>query len=178
MYKYSDPEHTKVTNTSENIYDIHPGSFLWEDYLQWVAEGGVTEAFDTRSDLEKLQDAISEKIQEITAYGDNKDLQPFEYPSESGVFYKVTDAVLNTIQYCNLLGTADSDPLPMNGGKWDNYNGTVSTSMTLGDLKNLYKAGYEVPAYNYGVLKSHIFAVMQLTTVEAVESYDFTENWI
>jgi hypothetical protein len=124
-----------------------------------------------------LPTALSLMIAEIIRKEDAEDAKPFEYPALSGVYYKVTDAILNTIQYCTVLGLADTDPLPVNDGKWDNYNGTVSTSMTFGELKDLYKTGYEIPAHNYAAMKTHVYQIMQLTTVEAVKDYDYSTGW-
>lgn len=177
MYKYSNTEHTAVTNLETGTSGIHPGVWMWEQYQEWVAAGGVTEAFDTRTSQEILDEAIQKKSSEIISYGDTQDIKPFEYPELSGVFYKVTDAIINTIKYCEVLNLVDSDPIPVNGGNWDNVDGTVSTPMTIGVLKDLYKTGYEIPSHNYGVAKSHIGAVSSLTSVEDVEGYDHTTGW-
>jgi hypothetical protein len=47
MYKYSNKEHTAVTNLETGASGIHPGVWMWEQYQEWVANGGVPEAFDT-----------------------------------------------------------------------------------------------------------------------------------
>jgi hypothetical protein len=47
MYKYSNAEHTAVTNLETGASGIHPGVWMWEHYQEWLANGGVTEAFDT-----------------------------------------------------------------------------------------------------------------------------------
>lgn len=47
MYKFSNPEHTKVTNILTNTYEISPSSWLWEEYQNWVDEGGVTLPYRT-----------------------------------------------------------------------------------------------------------------------------------
>ncbi len=159
----------ELVDNRGTYYDADRVVQVITDLGEAVPEGWTAEP---REDT--VPEAMGKAIAAIQAYCDYKDVQPFLFEEE---YYKVTDAVLNTINYCTLLGTADADPLPMNDGKWDNYDASVSTSMTLGDLKDLYKAGYEVPAYNYGIMKVHIAAVMSLTTVSAIEAYDYTIGW-
>jgi len=123
-------------------------------------------------------DEAKEKVKiSILSYGAKKDIEPFEFPVESGIYYKSSDAVLNTLNYCSILGLSDSDPIPVNNGKWDNYDASSTTDFTVGDLKNLFKIGYGIPAHNYTNVKTHIYSMMQLTTVEAVKNYDYSGGW-
>lgn len=48
-YKYADAEHTAVNNLETGQSFIRPGNYLWIAYLEWIAAGGVTEPFDSRS---------------------------------------------------------------------------------------------------------------------------------
>jgi len=52
MYKFSNKEHTAVTNLTTGASGIHPGVWMWEQYQEWAKAGGVTEAFDTRTAAE------------------------------------------------------------------------------------------------------------------------------
>jgi len=47
MYKFSNKENTAVTNLETGASGIHPGVWMWAQYEEWLANGGVTEAFDT-----------------------------------------------------------------------------------------------------------------------------------
>jgi len=124
-----------------------------------------------------LEEAIALKLKQLKQKDDYQDAQPFEYPAESGVFYKVTAAIERTILQNTILGLADTDPIPQHGGKWDNHDATVSTDFTVGELKELFSTGYAIPQYNYEVLLAHKANIMALTTVVAVRDYDITVNW-
>jgi hypothetical protein len=60
MYKFSNAEHTAVDNLATKQRGIHPGVYLWEDYLKFVAAGGATEPFDART-LETAATAVREE---------------------------------------------------------------------------------------------------------------------
>lgn len=58
MYKYSNAEHTAVTNLETGATGIHPGVWMWEQYQEWVNAGGITEAFETRSPEQVAADEL------------------------------------------------------------------------------------------------------------------------
>lgn len=122
-----------------------------------------------------LQDTIDWVISKIQLKCDEQDALDFEYPVDSGVFYKVTDAVLNTI--IRHLGLTAGDELLCNNGCWDNADGTISTPMTVGELTALYNCGYDIHMDNYANMKTHVAAVSVLTTVEQVINYDYSTGW-
>jgi hypothetical protein len=57
------------------------------------------------------------------------------------------------------------------------YNGG-SIEITLVQLRQLYIFMLNVVNTNYGVYKAHIHAIKNLSTIEEVEAYDFTANYL
>jgi hypothetical protein len=57
------------------------------------------------------------------------------------------------------------------------YNGG-SIEITLVQLRQLYIFMLNVVNTNYGVYKAHIHAIKNLSTIEEVEAYDFTVNYL
>lgn len=168
MYKFSDETGLIVSNdTVCNISSDNKRE--WQKYLTWLSQGNVTEAYIT------VSDAIETKINEIKEYCDEIDKLPFEYPVGSGVFYKVTSAVIHTYTAC--LRLDDESPIPCNGGEWDNYDATVSTSFTVSEFKDLYDFGYNIPSTNYTNMKYHIGIVSQLEDVSTIQNYDYSGGW-
>lgn len=122
-----------------------------------------------------LQQAIQMKISQVLIYNNDMDVKPIAY--SDGVLYKHTNAIAETIRACELLGQADTDPIYVNNGYWDNCDGTVATPFTLGELKALFKFGYDVCADNYQTMKEHVAAIMAKQTVADVKAYSFTTGW-
>lgn len=55
-YKFANEEGTVVNNLETGAYGIHPGVWMWQQYLDYVAAGGLTEAFKTaRETWEELK---------------------------------------------------------------------------------------------------------------------------
>jgi hypothetical protein len=57
------------------------------------------------------------------------------------------------------------------------YNGG-SVEISLAQLRGLYIFMINTVNTNYGVYKAHIHAINALTTIEAVDNYDFTANYL
>lgn len=57
------------------------------------------------------------------------------------------------------------------------YNGG-SIEITLVQLRQLYIFMLNVVNTNYGIYKAHIYAIKNLSTIEEVEAYDFTGNYL
>lgn len=55
MYKYSNKEQTAVTNLETGVSHITPSNWMWKEYQEWVASGGVTSPY--KSDEELLLEA-------------------------------------------------------------------------------------------------------------------------
>ncbi len=139
--------------------------------------GGVldTESMTYSYDSEIIASKKSALISEITSYCDTQDAADFEYPANSGLFYKVTDAIIKTLQRASAL--EDTDPIPCNGGQWDTADGLTSTDYTVGELTELYNYGYDIPEANYTNMKNHIAAVCALETMAELIDYDYTTGW-
>ena len=63
MYKFENKEQSSVSIPSKGMFSIHPGTYEWQKYEDWLAEGGVTEPWKTEEEL--LQDAKQLKQNEI-----------------------------------------------------------------------------------------------------------------
>ncbi len=139
--------------------------------------GGVlnTESLTYSYDSETIASKKDAIISEITTYCDTQDAKDFEYPAASGLFYKVTDAIIKTLQRSSAL--EDTDPIPCNGGQWDTADGLTSTDYTVGELTELYNYGYDIPEANYTNMKNHIAAVSALETMAELIAYDYTTGW-
>ena len=135
-----------------------------------------TESLTYEYDESELDDRKSTLISTITDYCNSRDGSDFEYPADSGLYYKVTDAVINTIMRGRDLD--DTDLVPCNDGKWDTADGLTSTDFTMGDLKALYDYGYDIPASNYQNMKTHINNIGELSTVQDVVDYDYSTGWL
>jgi len=140
---------------------------------QWESLNTETLIYEYNDD--QLEPAKALIISRINDLCDKKDTKPFEYPINSGLFYKVTDAVMQTLKRGEHLN--GTEPIPCNGGKWDTFDAGVSTPFTMSDLVNLYNHGYDGPAHNYTTKKTHIGTVMALETTKEVVEYDYTTGW-
>lgn len=58
-YKYANNEHTAVNNLDTGESFISPGIWQWREYQTWVASGGITEPFDSRTQDEIAAEAKS-----------------------------------------------------------------------------------------------------------------------
>lgn len=170
-----------VTNRAvfEKKEDVFEGWIIHETaQIGWIKEG---ENFIPRPEpiipQPPLLETVSKKINEVISYGDKQDAKPFEYPAGSGIYYKVTDAVLKTIALSVALNLPDTAPIPCNDGKWDNVYADISTPFTVGEFNAFYAYGYAIPEHNYHTMKAHVANIMQLTTPEEVEAYDYTKDW-
>lgn len=135
-------------------------------------------------DNSQLTNAVSEVEKNIEKLCDDCDSKHFEYPVGSGVFYKVTNAIKESIDYLVADGVLDNQIIPLNGGQWNHVYQDIypprtkgATIVTLGDLRAIYNYGYNKAAHNYGVAEQHKYNIQQLTSLEAVESYDYSQGW-
>lgn len=67
MYKYSNPEHTAVSNLETGATGIHRGVWMWEEYEAWVAQGGVTLPYDERTPEQVAADVLAAAKEDIAA---------------------------------------------------------------------------------------------------------------
>jgi hypothetical protein len=130
--------------------------------------------WEQEQQFKELEQAVTQKFNEIIVYNDKKDMEPIPF---NGELYKNTKAVPETIRACELMGQEDTDPIFVNNGMWDNYNNTNSTPFTLGDLKELYKTGYNICAVHCAVAKYHVAVMSSLTDIEEIKNYDYTIGW-
>jgi hypothetical protein len=172
MYKFANEEQTAVNIPSQGMYNINPSSWMWEAYQNWLSEGNVTEPFKTHE--EAMGEALTQKISDVLMMNDVKDKEPIPF---KGQLFKNTNAVGETIKMSEMMGKKDTDQLFVNGGYWDNYDGSASVPFTQKDLKDLYKTGYIICATNYAVAKYHIEVLKTLSTPEEILNYDITVGW-
>jgi hypothetical protein len=171
-YKFANKENTAVNDNEKNLMNITIYSRFWQEYQDWLAEGNVTEPYQTIE--EELNEALNKKIGEILMMNDAKDKEPIPFKGE---LFKNTNAVTETIKVCEMMGQQDNDPLFVNGGYWDNFDGSISVPFTFKDLKDLYTTGYMKCAVHYAVAKYHIDTVKSFSTPEEILNYDITVGW-
>lgn len=61
-YKFTDKNQTAVMNTETGYSGIKPGVWMWEQYLEWAASGGITDPHETSEEIED-----NERKAELTA---------------------------------------------------------------------------------------------------------------
>lgn len=139
----------------------------------WLTLNKLTLEYDYNdSDIDKAKASV---FSQIEGYNEDQNAKPFEYPEGSGDHYKVTDALLKTLQ--RGVGLASSDPIPCNNGNWDLNNSATGSAFTMEELQELYNFGYDIPESNYTNTKMHIANVMELTTTKSVIEYDYQTGW-
>jgi len=139
---------------------------------EWTGTALVEFAgWQAEQDALALAAAQEQMTAAIIAEEDRRSWLPIEHPNGSGVFHKSTSAITETIH--RFAGITPTDPLPINGGNWDDVNGTP-VPFTYQDLIDLRNAIYDRAAYNYGVRKYHVAAM--LASADPL-SYDFSGGW-
>lgn len=95
MYKYSNKEHTTVTNVETGASGIHPGNWMWRGYQDWIVAGGITEPFQSKEELlaQELQ-LIDEGVQ-LTL------LSPFKFNGHN--YYPDTEFIQGVFSALPLL---------------------------------------------------------------------------
>jgi len=171
-YKFANKENTTVNDNENNVMNITQHNWRWQEYQDWLAEGNVTEPYQTEE--EELNEALNQKISEILIMNDAKDKEPILFKGE---LFKNTNAVTETIKVGEMMGQQDTDPLFVNGGYWDNFDGSISVPFTFKDLKDLYTTDYMKCAVHYAVAKYHIDTVKSFSTPEEILNYDITVGW-
>lgn len=74
MYKFENKEQSSVSIPSKGMFSIHPGTYEWQKYKAWLAEGGVTEPWKTEEEL--LSEARQAKVAEINSAFQLSEQQP------------------------------------------------------------------------------------------------------
>lgn len=171
---YEGVTYWNMDGTNETIKDNHtlpPEDVLFEpppDY-RYTTHDGSEWIFDLTGERNRL-------INKVISYCLTRDQIPFEFPADSGDFYAKSSAIINTIQMCEMTDARVTDPIPVNDGRWSVWDGAYSRPFTLGQLKALYLAGYEIGAHNYSVQETHRAAINNLTAPEQFTNYDVTSG--
>ena len=126
-------------------------------------------------EVTSIEDARLVKQAEVVSYGDIQDQKPYEYPAESGVFWKVTDAVIKTLGACG--GLASEDLIPRPDGKWSTIDPFIQQVFTVAEFQAMYDYAYQIPSDNYNVALAHCEAIGKATTLQAVADYDYSAGW-
>ncbi|MDO5674773.1 MAG: hypothetical protein Q4G66_07655 [bacterium] len=74
MYKFENAENSSVCIPSAGVFCIHPGTYRWKEYEEWVANGGETLPWRTEEEL--LEEARQRKVAEINATFQAAELNP------------------------------------------------------------------------------------------------------
>lgn len=64
------------------------------------------------------------------------------------------------------------------GAIFEYFFGNSSVNITLVQLRQIYIEMLDIVNANFGIYQQEIFTINSLTTAEAVESYDFTTNYL
>lgn len=146
---------------------------------------------DTESyvyDDSRIDEARVSMSAEIQSYCETQDANNFEYPAESGKFYKQSRAIPDTVDQAYALGLSDDAPIPVTstGGKYGYYD-TVEydpsaplagfTAFTVGEFKSLKIEQYNIPMHNFTICETHIGTCVSGQTTEAVVTYDYKTGW-
>lgn len=99
MYKYSNKEHTVVTNLDTGASGIHPGNWMWKDYQDWVAAGETTQPWKTEQELK--DETLFSGLQAIDDEVSLAQQQPF--PFNGHLFYPDTEFIQGVFSALNVL---------------------------------------------------------------------------
>lgn len=171
------------TNRGSGI-DRDPGTDEFDKWLQkeqsaWFRENperyiwsgtGISEysGWEVEQAQEKLLLDQGKMTAEIMAEEDRRSYLPLAH---NGHTYKVSSAIQDTKLI--ILGSELTDPIPLNGGCWDDVEG-APVPMTVGEFYALAQAAYTRGAMNYAVRKAHIVAMKEL---EDPTIYDYSGGW-
>jgi hypothetical protein len=163
--------YSTVDATGVVIVDIGP---IPEDKTLLSPEGLSHPHWNGSEWEEDLSLLKASKITTVKNYCDAKDAQPFLY---NGIYYKSTNAISDTVVKISSNNLNDSAPIPCNSGFWDNVDLTQTSAFTCGEFKAFADAFFTRADNNYQNFKSHVAAIMQLTTATQVADYDYTTGW-
>jgi len=169
MYKFSNPEHTRVTDLDTGTRDIAPGVWLWDRYQDWVASGGVTEPWRTTAEVLTANQKLMKDA--IIGREEQRNSRKIEHPQIAGAFFKPSTKIDRIIGRSDEL--ANADPLPVNGGAFDDIDDNP-VPMTVGQLKKLRNAVIDREEANYVNRKLHVKEMMKLATPL---TYDYSGGW-
>lgn len=179
-----------------NIPDAE-GNRDWQDYLQYVTDGGLT---DPAESLETVFKKVHKEINEICRSCNNalfpyskegsvvgppyteEDLSPIELHN----YVADTDSILAvSIECASMEGTAD---IPVPGGVWKVDDRDVSgepiyVPFTCSEFLLFKTAYYERGSYNFGIKELHKKGLRVLKNtegciVEDLKGYDYTGGWM
>lgn len=175
MYKFSNKEHSAVTNLNTGVSGIHPGVQLWEEYQQWVNNGGITEPFDTRSPEEIDVDVKARIWGQIKAErsrrkaGGIKVGTNFFHSDEQSLIQHLglTIGAMQALQAGGTLETVLS-PTP-----WKTMGGE-KVPMTVAMAFSVFQEGVVLDGTLYTIAEQHK-AAMEASPNPA--AYDYSTGW-
>ena len=139
-----------------------------DGYSLVVANGRVTIAAAPLSPLAERQAIARDAIKGKEA---QKNAKKIEHPQIAGVFFEPTGKIDKIIGRSDAL--ANSDPLPTNGGCFDDV-GENPIPMTVGQLKKLRNAIIDREEANYQNRKAHVSA---MKAAPDPLTYDYSGGW-
>lgn len=99
MYKFSNEEHTAVTNLETGASGIHPGVWMWQVYQDWVAAGGITQPYKTPQELK--DEAFLSALSAIDLEVQEKQSLPFEFNGHN--YYPDTEFIQGVFSALSIL---------------------------------------------------------------------------
>jgi hypothetical protein len=150
-----------------------PNNTQYKEIQKWIENGGIVDPEFS------LPEAISKKLQELDQYHFN-DIEIRQCKINNYFILQLSGEGRSLIQEqisfltqkieLNLIQEADATfEYFYNGG---------SIEITLTQLRQLYVAMLNIVNSNYQNYKAETYAIKNLDSVEAVESHDFTVNYL
>ena len=121
MYKFANKEKTVVNIPSKGIYGISPSNWQWENYQNWLAEGNITEDYNTNK--EEKDEIANLKLAELYEKYDNANNStfPFILNNVTYLFFhekKKKNYLVQIFTIIQIMGLSNSDLIPTQNGLW------------------------------------------------------------
>jgi len=140
---------------------------------EWIYEDIILEEVVT------LEDSIENKIKELEIYHiSNSEIREMKINDYFILSLSGNGRALIAEQIQSLDQQIKLNVITEESATFEYFYNGGSIEITLVQLRQLYIFMLNVVNTNYGVYKAHIHAIKNLSTIEEVEAYDFTVNYL
>ena len=157
------------------------GAFIdyWDDDKIGIIEPTQEQLNSIDENLILLQEAIQNKLQQLDTYHFNSD-EIRQMTINEYFILSLSSEGRNLIaeQMQSLDQQIKLNVITEESAIFEYFYNGGSIEITLVQLRQLYIFMLNVVNTNYGVYKAHIHAIKNLSTIEEVEAYDFTANYL
>lgn len=172
-YKFSDPAHQTVTNLDTGYSGIGPASQMWEDYQEFLANGGVTQPYKTLAEYQDEMRLVIKAESLNRRYGGIL-VGTYWVPTDpdSRIEYLVLKELARDLY---AAGAALDDPIIVDGDQVEveAMNGTMIPA-TIRKVKLLMEALHILDRRLKRVAKYHI---SQMLLAPDPLKYDYSAGW-